>query len=204
MAKEYHIIKKNKSKIPSKKVMNLYYKEDKTTRPSTIALYVLFLLVVMLAVGKVAVYDLMVKLEDEQAKLVQNQALLDSRLEYLTDYKEVSSEYSRYSYSYLTAEEKLCDRIDILDMLESTVFTQAKMESLIITEDVVTLSFKGLNLQETAALAKQIEGYEIVDNVAVNTASLNEADAEKGKDALVTRMVITLVSEETEEVQEVN
>ena len=204
MAKQYHIMKKNKNKIPSKKVMNLYYKEDTTTRPSTIALYVLFILVVMLAVGKVAVYDLMVKMEDEQAKLTQNQAVLDSQLEYLADYKEVSSKYSRYSYSYLTAEEKLCDRIDILDMLEATVFTQAKMDSVIMTEDVVTLSFKGLNLQETAALAKQIEAYEIVDKVTVNTASLNDVEAEKGKDALVTRMVITLVSEETEEVQEVN
>jgi len=202
MAKEYHIIKKNKSKIPSKKVMNLYYKEDTTTRPSTIALYVLFILVVILAVGKVAVYDLVVKLEDEQSKLAQNQAALDAQMEYLADYKDVSSQYSRYSYSYLTAEEKLCDRMDILDMLEVTVLAQAKMDSLIITDDIVTLSFKGLNLEETAGLAAEIEAYEMVDNVAVNTASLSDNVEEKGKDALVTRMVITLVSEEAEEAEE--
>ena len=41
MAKEYQIFKKNKNKLPSKKALNLYYKEDKTTRPSTVALYVI-------------------------------------------------------------------------------------------------------------------------------------------------------------------
>ena len=203
MAKEYHIIKKNKNKIPSKKVMNLYYKEDTTTRPSTIALYVLFILVALLAVGKVAVYDLAVKLEDEQAKLAYNQSLLDAQTEYLADYKDVSSQYSRYSYSYLTAEERLCDRMDILSMLEVTVFARAKMDSLVITDDIVSISFKGLNLEETARLASEIEAYEIVDKVTVNTSSLNSNGSEEGKNAIVTRMVITLVSEEAEQ-QEVN
>lgn len=203
MAKEYHIIKKNKNKIPSKKVMNLYYKEDTTTRPSTIALYVLFILVALLAVGKVAVYDLAVKLEDEQAKLAYNQSLLDAQTEYLADYKDVSSQYSRYSYSYLTQEEKVCDRMDILSMLEATLFYKAKLDSVMITDDIVTVSFRGLNLEEAAGVAGKIETYDIVEKVVVNTASLNDSVAEEGKDALVTRMVITLVSEEAEE-QEVN
>ena len=199
MAKEYHVMKKNKNKIPSKKVMNLYYKEDKTTRPSTIALYVLFILVIMLAVGKVAVYDLIVKFEDEKAKLVENQALLAAQTEYLADYKEVSSKYSRYSYSYLTAEERLCDRIDILDMLEETVFAETTIDSVVISDDVVSLSFKGLNLEDTAKLAAKLEKYEIVESVAVNTSSLNDSGEEVGNDAIATRMVITLVSEEAEE-----
>ena len=110
MAKEYHIFKKKKNNIPSKKVINLYYKEDKTTRPSTIALYVLFILVVMLAVGKVAVYDKMLELEDAKAVLAKNQAHLDEQMAYLADYKEVSSQYSRYSFSYLKAEEKVVEQ----------------------------------------------------------------------------------------------
>lgn len=198
MAKEYHIIKKNKNKIPSKKVLNLYYKEDKTTRPSTIALYVLFILVVMLAVGKVAVYDKMIELEEVKTQLAQNQAHLDEQMAYLADYKDVSSQYSRYSFSYLKSEEKVIDRMEILDMLEDTVFADSQIESVMITENVVSLSFSGLNLEETALLAKKIEGYEIVDNVAVSTASLN-SNKKSEEEVMVTKMVITLVSEETEE-----
>ena len=198
MAKEYHIIKKNKNKIPSKKVLNLYYKEDKTTRPSTIALYVLFILVVMLAVGKVAVYDKMVELEEVKTQLAQNQAHLDEQMAYLADYKDVSSQYSRYSFSYLKSEEKVIDRMEVLDMLEDTVFADSQIESVMITENVVSLSFSGLNLEETALLAKKIEGYEIVDNVAVSTASLN-SNKKSEEEVMVTKMVITLISEETEE-----
>lgn len=198
MAKEYHIIKKNKNKIPSKKVLNLYYKEDKTTRPSTIALYVLFILVVMLAVGKVAVYDKMIELEEVKTQLAQNQAHLDEQMAYLADYKDVSSQYSRYSFSYLKSEEKVIDRMEVLDMLEDTVFADSRIESVMITENVVSLSFSGLNLEETALLAKKIEGYEIVDNVAVSTASLN-SNKKSEEEVMVTKMVITLVSEETEE-----
>lgn len=198
MAKEYHIIKKNKNKIPSKKVLNLYYKEDKTTRPSTIALYVLFILVVMLAVGKVAVYDKMVELEEVKTELAGRQTHLDEQNAYLADYKDVSSQYSRYSFSYLKSEEKVIDRMEILDMLEDTVFADSQIESVMITENVVSLSFSGLNLEETALLAKKIEGYEIVDNVAVSTASLN-SNKKSEEEVMVTKMVITLVSEETEE-----
>ena len=198
MAKEYYVFKKKKNKIPSKKVLNLYYKEDKTTRPSTIALYVLFILVVMLAVGKVAVYDKMMQLEDAKAVLQKNQTHLDGQMAYLADYKDVSSQYSRYSFSYLKSEEKVCDRMDIMDMLEETVIADSQIESIVITENVVSLSFTGLDLQESAWLAKKIEAFEIVENVSVSTASLN-AYKNNEEETLVTRMVITMVSEETEE-----
>ena len=197
MAKEYQIFKKNKNKLPSKKALNLYYKEDKTTRPSTIALYVLFILVVLLAVGKVAVYDKVMELEEARNALAVKQEHLDEQMAYLAEYKEVSSQYSRYSFSYLKSEEKVCDRIEILNMLENTVFEESQMESVIITENVVSLSFTGLNLEQTAWLAKKIEAYEIVESVAVNTATLNTYKEED--ETLVTKMVINLVSEETEE-----
>lgn len=202
MQKEYHITTKRKNKIPSKKVLNLYYKEDTTTRPSTIALYVLFILVVFLAVGKVAIYDKMLEVEESKAAFLERQEYLEEQMTYLSDYKEVSSEYSRYSFSYLTAEEKLTDRIEILDMLEETVFAMAKTDNLIITDHVVSLSFKGLNLEEASLLAKKIEAYDIVESVAVNTASLDSRE-EVEEDSLLTKMVITLVMEETvEETQE--
>ena len=114
---------------------------------------------------------------------------------YLSDYKEVSSEYSRYSFSYLTEEEKLTDRVEILDMLEETVFAVAKTDNLIITDQIISLSFKGLNLEEASLLAKRIEKYTFVEGVAVNTASLDSREKVE-EDSLLTKMVITLVAED--------
>lgn len=180
---------KKKDVYPSKKTINLYYKEDKTTRPSTIALYALFIAVVLLAVSKVIVFDRLDELSKVQIEAEELQAHYDAQMETLRDYKEVSSQYSRYSFSYLREDEILCDRMDILAMLEQTVFVYGKVDTVSITEDVISINFTGTNLEETAQLVKLVEGYEIVSNVEVNTATLNEEYA--------TRMVITLVTAET-------
>ena len=195
MQKEFYLTGNKKDSYPTKSTINLYYKEDKTTRPSTIALYVLFFAVVALAFCKLFVFDILMELNSAKAELAKNEAYLESQMKYLTGYNDVSSQYSRYSYSYLTEDEILCDRMEVLAMLEETVFKQSNIETVVITNDVVSLSFKGLNLEETALLVKEIQNYDIVEKVDVNTASLNSSSDEK--DNLATKMVITLASEET-------
>lgn len=183
------ITAKKKDVYPSKKTINLYYKEDKTTRPSTIALYVLFIAVVCLAVSKVVVFDRLDELNKVQVQAEEMQAHYDEQMDKLRDFKELSSQYSRYSYSYLREDEILCDRMDVLDMLEKTVFAYSNVESVSITENAVAVNFNGTNLEETAKLVQMVESYEIVSRVDVNTATLNEVYS--------TRMVITLAVEET-------
>lgn len=43
---------KRNAAYPAKRSMNLFYKPDRTTKPATIALYVLFVLVCLLGLGK--------------------------------------------------------------------------------------------------------------------------------------------------------
>ena len=194
MQKEFYLTGNKKDTYPTKSTINLYYKEDKTTRPSTIALYVLFFAVVALAFCKLFIFDILMEVDAAKAELAKNEAYLETQMKYLANYNDISSQYSRYSYSYLTEEEILCDRMEVLTMLEETVFKQADIETVVVTGDVVSLNFTGLNLEETALLVQEIQGYDIVDKVDVNTASLNSSSEDK--DNLATKMVITLVSEE--------
>lgn len=180
-------IGKKKDVYPSKKVLNLYYKEDKTTRPSTIALYVLFIAVVFLAAAKILVFDLAVELADIREEVNSKQTYLDEQMDKLKEYRDISSQYSRYSFSYLHEDEILCDRMEVLAMLENTVYEKSQVQSVSITEDIVSVNLTGPNLEETAALVKLIESYEIVESVEVSTATLSDSHA--------TRMVITLLSE---------
>lgn len=179
---------KKKDVYPSKKTINLYYKEDKTTRPSTIALYGLFIAVVLLAVSKVIIFDRLDELAKIQVQAEEMQAHYDAQMAKLKEYKEVSSQYSRYSFSYLREEEILCDRMDVLDMLEKTVFSYGDVDTVSVTEDAVSVNFSGTDLEETAQLVQLVESFDIVAHVEVNTATLNEKYA--------TRMVITLVEVE--------
>ena len=193
MQKEFYLTGRKKDGYPTKTTINLYYKEDKTTRPSTIALYVLFFAVVLLAAVKLLVFDFMMELNGAKNQLAAKEAYLKEQMAYLADYNDVSSKYSQYSYSYLTDDEKICSRLQVLDMLEETVFLQAEIDSLVMADNVVSLSLHGINLQEAAALAQKLQGYEIVEKVEVNTASLNGSATDKA--SMETSMIISLVPE---------
>ena len=66
MAKNNKKMANAKNAYPSKTTINLYVKEDKTSRPSTIILYVLFIVVVLLGIAKVMVFDVLQELEEQK------------------------------------------------------------------------------------------------------------------------------------------
>ena len=179
---------KKKDVYPSKKTINLYYKEDKTTRPSTIALYALFFAVVLLAVSKVVIFDRMDELVKVQKQAEELQAHYDKQMEVLKEYKETSSQYSRYSFSYLREDEMLCDRLDVWNMLDETVFRHKDVKQFTITEDVVSLHFYERNLAESADIVELIKKYDFVADVDVTVATYNGE--------YTTYMVITLIDKE--------
>lgn len=187
MAKEIQLFNKKKVTYPSKTTINLYYKEDKSAGISTFTLYVIFIIVILMALSKMFVFDIISDLNKAEAKYEDYQITLESYMSELTDYKEVNAEYNKYSYSYLSDQEKIQDRMDVLSMLEATIFANSNVQSVSISDDVISVSLTDIDLEETGILAKNIEGYDIVDNVSVNTASYGGT--------YTTRMVITLVSE---------
>lgn len=189
--KEITISRSKKDTYPTKKTINLYFKEDKTTRPSTIALYVIFFVLVGVLTAKILVVDLTAELNRAEKQLEAKYAYIEEQLELLDDYADISSKYSRYSSSYLREDEMLVDRMEVLDMLEKTVFLYSEEESVTITGEVVSVTFRGTDLQETANLVKMVEEYDMVSRVEVSTATLS--------DGYSTQMLITLVSQAVSE-----
>ncbi len=187
MAKEIHLFAKKKDNYPTKTTINLYYKEDKSAGISTFTLYVIFIIVILMALSKMFVFDVIADLNKAEAKYEEYQATLDIYMDSLANYDEVNAEYSKYSYSYLSEQEKIQDRMDVLTMLEATIFANSNVQSVSISDDVISVNLTDIDLEETGILANNIEGYDIVDNVSVNTASYGGT--------YTTRMVITLVSE---------
>lgn len=180
-------IGKKKDVYPSKKTLNLYQKEDKTTKASTIALDVLFVLVVVLWMGKILLFDVLSDKNDAMEKVEEAQRYLDNQLHILEDYDAVSEEYIRYSYNILVDELNLHDRMDVLAMLEETVFAQSDIANMSISDNVIAVSFDGLNLNGTAQLIEKIQSYEKVESVSIQNQS-------GGKDGTYSGdMIITLV-----------
>ena len=171
MAKEIHLFGNKKDGYPTKTTINFYIKENKSSSFSTAFLYLLFGAVVLLALAKMTVFDLLADLNKEKAAYNKNQTVLENNLEALAGFDEVNQEYNRYSYSYLAETDKVQDRMDILDMLDKTIFKDSTVMSIVISDNIVSVSLTEIDLEGTSELAKKLEEYDIVESVSVNTAS---------------------------------
>ena len=172
-----------KETYPTKTTMNLYYKPDRTTKPSTIALYALFAAVVLLALAKYLVYDVWQENRAAQRALESAQDELNDVLAQLTDYNEVQMRYFRYA---ATDEERaLVDRMDVLDMLESAL-GNAKIDSIYIRGVRLDIQISDVTLAQTATIVKNLESSPLVSSVTVNTAT------NAGNDTDLTRTNISI------------
>lgn len=166
---------KRTAAYPEKRSMNLFYKPDRTTKPATIALYVLFTLVCLLGLSKFLVYDLWAESARAQRELeAAHDQLARVQLE-LADYGQVRERYSRYS---ATEEERdLIDRMEVLDLVEEALGTTAALDALSISGSAVQIQFSGVTLAQTAEIVKKLEASPIVASTVVNTAATTQTDS---------------------------
>ena len=163
-----------KSAYPTKTSMNLFYKPDRTTRPATAALYVLFVLTCLLGLSKLLVYDLWTENREARRALAEVQDQLDSARAQLSDYGQVRERYSRYS---ATEEERaLIDRLRVLDLLDEAAGGAARLDSVSISGDTAQVQFSGATLAQTAQIVRVLESSPMVAGTVVNTASTTEND----------------------------
>ncbi len=154
---------------PVKRTMNLYYKPDRTTKPATIALYVLFVLVMLLGLSKVLVYDFLVRVQQAQSALTAVEQQRDSVMASLSGFAEVQEKYLRRTPTQEEAETVV--RMDILALLDSAVGSTAAMDTVSVAGDTVQVQFSQVTLAQTAEIVARLEASPIVERTTVNTAS---------------------------------
>lgn len=180
-----------KAVYPTKTSMNLFYKPDRTTKPSTVALYVLFAVVCLLGLSKLLVYDLWMENREAQNDLAAAQQELNSAMLKLSDYNEVRQDYFRYS---ATDEERyLVDRMDVLAMLDGAL-AGTDVISISIGGSQVQLELADVTLAESAEIVRRLEADPLVASTTVNTATSSTGDREAK-----TSIFVQLQTEEAEE-----
>ena len=160
-----------KAAYPTKTSMNLFYKPDRTTKPATVALYVLFALVCLLGLSKLLVYDLWLEHQQARQGLAAVQEQLSGAMAQLADYDEVRERYSRYS---ATDEERfLLDRLEVLDLLDQAA-GGAELNVVAVSGNQVQVQFSSVTLAQTAEIVNRLEASPLVAGTVVNTASTTE------------------------------
>lgn len=191
MSKLNQNVTRKKAVYPTKKTMNLYYKEDLSTKSATAALYILFLCVVLLALAKLLIFDVMVELNDKRDQLDQSQRELASYEEQLADYDKVLLEYERYA---ATPDEAVTDRMKLLNLIDKTVRSTAKVDSIEINGEEMLLQFSGVTLKQTARIVQALEESPLVSSTQVNTAATTEG----GRDVVRANVLIQLTGVESD------
>ena len=161
-------IGKKKEIYPSKKSINLCYQEEASTVVSSLMLKLVFAVLVLVFAVKIFVVDVISERNEAKEQLENIQKTLDAQMLLIQDYDKVVEEYSRYSYKVLIDALSTQDRLEILEMLENTVYKNGGMNSISIAGNVITLDFSGLNLDECAQLIADVQKYDMVQTVVIS------------------------------------
>lgn len=175
-------MRRKTASYPVKKTMNLYYKPDRTTKPATAALYVLFVLVLLLGLSKVMVYDLWAEVRDARNSLSAAEGQLEDAMTSLADFAEVREEYLRRA----PTEEELAaaDRMEILALLDRAVGSAADMDSVSISGSGVQVRLSQVTLAQTAEIVMRLEESPVVESITVNTAAATGEAGDRGSASL--------------------
>lgn len=163
-----------KTVYPTKRSMNLYFKVDRTTAPATAALYVLFALAVLLALGKIMIYDFMMQEKQLESQLLSLEQRTVQQMQQLENYDQVLEDYIR---SVPTQQEQdKPDVMELLSLIDTTIRPAAQVSQVDIADNQVVISFSGVTLAQAADLVVRLEQSPLVANTQVDTASSTDGN----------------------------
>lgn len=161
-----------KGSAPSKSTMNLFQKEKSQIRLSVVIPCVVLILIAAALFAKFAVIDRFARLGELEAQLADEKAALDATRKSYADYNEVAEEYSRYNYTGY--DKSIADRLDVLALLEREVFPVAGVESLSVSGKTMSMTLRGLTLEQVSELLHKLEADPLVEHVTVSTMGYGE------------------------------
>ena len=175
--------RKKRHTYPAKTAMNLYFKEDRTTKPATVILYVLLVAVLLAAAGKFLVFDRLqesARLEAEAVRLESQAAQVMGQLE---EYAAVEEAYTRLAPTQ--GELDSPDPMAVLELIDQVIRPAADIAQVTVRDRQVLVRFSGVDLVETAELVSQLEQSPLVAGTTVDTAAAGERGPAGGVDMLL-------------------
>lgn len=181
---------KPKDEYPSKTYMNLMVSDKKSfDLKSNIPLMVVLLIIVVL-VMKFGVFDFYARIDAKQAELNSHQQTLSSLNAELTNYNAVLEEYEGYESMSITSSGLRVDALEALNLVDRFVVPSARVASLSLVGNTLTLNLTNISLDGVGKLASTLYGQDIVENVSVSTAATQETASED----VTATMTITLAT----------
>ena len=161
------------NKYPQKKSINFIKAEEKQNSKIHMCMAV-FGVVLLLVLGKFFVVDLVMGAMNQKENYEQMEERIEKLRELSASYDDVRDEYNRLGNGHLTVEEKSeMDRMEILDVIDRKIQSQAKIVSIDIQQNTAIVVMDGSSLQKVSMIAENVEKDNRVSYVSVSTAGSN-------------------------------
>lgn len=171
---------KNKGHLPEKRAINFATVNQKKKHYGWAAAG--SLLIVALAAGgsKYLVIDRMNTVFETQKKSAAVQKEIDETTELISSFADIKSDYEHNRISGLTEEElSYRNRLEILDILDRVVFTQASASSWTLIDNTLRIPVTSTSLQDINELIQQLEEEDCVAYCDLESAATNSDTQEE-------------------------
>lgn len=180
-------------KMPSKTTMNLAITEKAEGTKNTNIIIAIVCVIGVVLFAKFGIWDVIQKEKAAQAEVDAVQEQVDQNTATLARYEKVAKKYSHFYYAFLSDEElKIMDRIELLDILGTELFSEAAMKSVNVKDNMATLEFNDVTLEQLGVLADKLSQNEFVKNVDVNTTATYEDDGAGNLNKVIQGNVVVL------------
>jgi hypothetical protein len=176
------LIKNKKTKLPSKKTMNLYQIEITDNSWQRVIPYAILIIVIVAAFTKFGVFKRISQLNTLNEQVSKARIQLNTFNNALVDYDDVKSEYIRYTNDYmLEEEEKLVDRTKIIGLIGDYVSNIGETKKYAIIDNTVSLEVIVDTLDHVRMIRKQLETVDWIGRITVNTATKITSSTDESK-----------------------
>ena len=160
-----------KKSVASKRTLNLAFHES-SLNPKRLIPIALVVILCGLLFAKFGFLDQFARKTAAYNELAEKQAQLQAINNKLMGYDELAEKYGRYSYGWMTdTEASLVDRMDVLDILENTIYPVAHIQDFAVNNNILAVNISGLTLDQTSALVQQLEDHPLISSVSVYSAT---------------------------------
>ena len=188
-------------KCPTKVGVNLNMREKRTGEFITLGIGCAVAILVVALIGKFGVYDQYQRLADAESAYGQVHQEYETIKQELAGYDEVLTEYRTYSMDWMTnsGDSKYqyvsVDRREVLDLVENEMMTRGTVNSVLVRNDLVSVSMSGMSLEEISVMFAAIEQHDIVTRVDLDVA---ETERDMPASIMSFSVNITLRSDEAD------
>jgi len=168
--------KNNKSKLPSKKTMNLYQPDIKNDPKTIITVTAAVIVLITLVLGKFFILDKVNQLYAYKNETAAMETEYYEMFQKYAGYDDLKEKYYRYSENYSKDETKLIDRITVTTMLKNVTEDLASITATSINGNSVSITVITSDLEKLAQFRSKLENVDFVHDVVVYSAARDTGD----------------------------